>query len=728
MKNIVLKIEGMSCSACSNGLEKYLNKQEGVEASVNLVMATANINYDDDITISDLERFIDEAGFKSLGEDIKIDDEKSSKVPFIVYGVLGVLLLYISMSHMVHLPVIPFLNMMDYPINYGVVLLILTIPFMFYGFDILKSGIKNLIHRMPNMDTLVSIGIVSSFLYSLFGVIMMIIGKTDYVESLYFESAAFVIYFIKLGRFIENESKNKTKDSIKELVKITPEVARLKTDNDYKNVTIDEVKVGDILICLPGDRASVDGEIVKGDSHFDESFVTGESLPVEKKKGSKIIAGSINFEGKVEYKAERIGKDSTISEIVRLVVESINTKAPISKIADKICSYFVPGVIIIAILTLIINLLFGNTFSVALTRFVSVLVIACPCSLGLATPLALVISVGLSAGKGILIKNSESLEMASKIDTIVFDKTGTLTNGILTISQVNKHCDLSEKELFEILASIEANSTHPLAKGINKYVKDRKIKCSLDLDTEDLAGYGVKGKDKNNTYYACNAALLEKLDIINSYKDEEINMAKDGNSVIYLVRNKKVMATFGLKDVIRDESKEVVNNLKNMNIDVVMLSGDNSVTANKIAKELGISTVISDVSPKDKNKYIKDLCFNGKKVMMVGDGINDAPSLTEANVGVSLQSATDIAANSADIVLANNNLLRIIDLIKISKATIKNIKENLFWAFLYNICMIPFAIGLFGISISPMIACIAMIISSLTVTFNALRLRRLKNL
>lgn len=728
MKKIILKIEGMSCSACSNGLEKYLNKQDGIEeASVNLVMATASITYNDNLSIKDIEKFIDEAGFKSLGEEkiLLKKEENISALSQIILGILGVFIMLITMQHMIKIPRISFLDMDKSPKSYAIILFLLTIPYILYSLDIIKSGFKNLIHKMPNMDTLVTLGIISSYSYSIYGVIMILLGNSHYVHTLYFESSIFVIYFMKLGRFITDKSKNKTKDAIKELVNITPSKARIKDGDSYKDITIDEVKKGDVLITFPGEKIAVDGEIIDGVSNFDESFITGESLPVQKKKGDKVIAGSINYDSKVEYTAERIGKDSTISEIVRLVVEATNTKAPISKLADKICMYFVPTVIVIAIVTFILNILLTKDISLSLNRFVTVLVVACPCSLGLATPLALVVSVGASAKKGILIKDSSSLELASKIDTIVFDKTGTLTNGTLSISKINNHSSLSEKELLEILVSIEKYSTHPISLGITKYAKENNISASLELITEDLPGYGIKGKHDSDIYYACNAELLKKLDITNSYESEAIELAKDGNSVIYLIRNNKMIAIFGLKDVVRKESKKIVDKLKNKNIDVVILSGDNEITTRKIAEELGITNVVANKTPKDKTEYIKDRISEGHKVMMIGDGINDAPALTAATIGVSISSGTDIATNAANIVLVANNLLRIENLIEISKKTIQNIKENLFWAFIYNIIMLTIATGIVPIlEINPMVACIAMIISSLTVTLNALRLKK----
>ena len=728
MKKVVLVIEGMSCSGCSNGLEKYLNKQDGIEeATVNLVMATASIKYKDNLTIDDLNRFVSEAGFKSLGEDIKKEEKKETIQPFIIFGILALLLMYISMGHMIHLPILDIFNMTKHPIIYSITLLLLTIPFLIYGWKIIHSGVKNLIHLMPNMDTLVTIGIVSSFLYSLINVIMVIIGKKSCVENLYFESTAFVIYFIMLGKYIDKQSKNKTKEAIKGLVTMTPERARIKTNDGYNNITIDKVKKGDILICFPGDKVAVDGEIIKGSSTFDESFITGESLPVLKKVNDKVIAGSINYDSEIEYKAEKIGKESTISEVVKLVVEATNTKSNIEKVADKISLYFVPTIIVIGVLTFIINLVLNKDINTAINNFVTVLVVACPCALGLATPLALVVSVGQSAKKGILVKDSETLEIGNKIDTVVFDKTGTITNGTLSVSSINNHSDLSNDYILELLGSIEKHSTHPLAQGINKYINEEIIKTNKDLIVEDLSGYGVKAKDeKDNIYYACNSKLLKKLDITNSYEDEENKLAKDGNSVIYLVKNNKVVALFGLKDVIRKETTKVIKKLKDKGLKVILLSGDNKITTEKIAESLDFDEVISEVTPKEKNNYIKKIVSEGHKVMMIGDGINDAPALTSATIGVTLKGATDIANNSSNVVIVNNNLEKIIEFINISKRTIYNVKENLFWASIYNVLMIPIATGLFKIQINPMIACIAMILSSLTVTFNALRLKKNK--
>ncbi len=730
MKKIILGIEGMTCSACSNGLEKYLNKQDGINlATVNLVMATASIEYEDNLTIEDLAKYVKEAGFTSTGVANLNKKKKKSFIPFIVYGFLATILMYISMATMINLPTISLLDMHKYPINYSVTLLILTIPFLIYGSDIVKSGVKNLVHKMPNMDTLVSIGVFSSFLYSLFGTIMVILGKTEYIHNLYFESTAFVIYFIKLGRFIDKNSKDKTKEAIKELVTMTPKTAKLKTEDGFKKVTLDEIKKGDILICFAGEKIAVDGVIVKGTTHLDESFITGESKPVTKREDDKVIAGSINYDGIIEYKAEKIGKDSTISEIVNLVVEATNTKAPISLLADKISSYFVPIIIILAVLTFIVSLIFGISFNESLIRFVTVLVVACPCALGLATPLAIVIAEGVSAKNGILVKSSETFELANKINTIVFDKTGTLTNGNLKISKVYNYSNLSENNLLSILGSIEEKSTHPIAKGVINSLKEKNITFDNTFEVENLVGFGMKAIKEKDIYYACNSKLLNKLEITNTYTEDEKKLTKSGNSIIYIVKNNQILGLIGIKDTIRKEAKKLIDKLKKLNIDIIMLTGDNKETANEIGRELGITNIISDVVPKEKANAIKDLKAKNKQVIMVGDGINDAPSLTLADIAISVSSATDIATDTADVILMNNNLLKIIDLINLSAKTLKNIKQNLFWAFAYNSCMVPIAMGIFtkfNIAINPMIACVSMILSSLFVVFNALRLKKIK--
>ena len=732
MKKIILSIDGMTCSACSNGLEKYLNKQNGVfDASVNLVMTNATINYDESILNQEkIEKYVKQAGFKSLGifKEFKIEKKtKTEKAKFILFTILAVVLMYISMGSMIGLPSIPLLDPHHNAINYTVSLFILTIAFLIYGYDILRNGYKNLIHKIPNMDTLVMIGVMSSFLYSLYGMYKILNGNYHYTMNLYFESAAIVIYFIKLGRYIDGISKDKTKDAIKRLVEITPSQAIIEVDGVQKQVTLDEIKKETIIIAKPGDKIAVDGEIIEGKAHLDEAFITGESKPVNKEIGNKVIAGSLNYDGFIKYKAEKIGKESTISEIVKLVIEASNTKAPIAKIADKISGYFVPAVIIIAIITFTMYLILGYGMPEAVNAFVTVLVVACPCSLGLATPLAIVISEGKCASNGILVKKSEVLENASKIDTIVFDKTGTLTYGKLKISKIYNYSNLEEKELIQLIGSIEAKSTHPIGKAFTDYMKEKNISELGVKNIENIAGYGLSGEIAQEKLTLGNRKLIEKLNIENNYINDETKLAEQGNSIVYVSKNNKIIALIGVNDIVRENAKEVIKNMNKNNIKTIMLTGDNEETANKIGKELGITKVISNVLPAQKADMVKQLKIDGNNVMMCGDGINDSPALTNANIGVSVKSGTDIAMDSADVILTKNDLNSILKLINISEKTVKNIKQNLFWAFFYNILMIPVAIGILrpiGITLNPMIASLAMVFSSLTVILNALRLKQ----
>lgn len=731
MKKIILEIEGMTCSACSSGLEKYLNKQNGIiNASVNLVMANATIDYDENILNQEkLEKYVKQAGFKSLGifKELKIEKKnKKEKIRFLIFTGLAIILMYISMGHMVNLPVIELIEPHKNPENYTIIQLIVTIAFLWYGFDIIRNGYKNLIHKIPNMDTLVMIGVLSSFIYSLYGMYKIFQGEHSHVMNLYFESAAIVIYFIKLGRYIDGINKDKTKDSIKKLVEITPNKATIEVNGIEKQVTLDEIKKGNILISKPGEKIAVDGEIIEGKAHLDEAFITGESKPVNKGKGAKVIAGSLNYDGYIKYKAEKIGKESTISEITRLVIEASNTKAPITKIVDKISGYFVPIVICVAIITFLIYLILGYDMSVAINTFVTILVVACPCSLGLATPLAIIVSEGVCMSNGILVKKSEILENASKVDIIVFDKTGTLTYGKLKISEIYNYSSLKDDELIQMLGSVESKSIHPIGKAFTDYMENEKKEKLEVKNFEEFSGYGIIGKIENDTIILGNRKMIEKNNIKNEYLDDEKKLALNGNSIVYAVKNEKIIALIGVNDVIREYTKEVIEEMKTKSIKTVMLTGDNKEIGEKVGKELSISKVVANILPKEKADIINELKQEGK-VMMCGDGINDSPAITNADIGISVKSGTDIAMDSADVILMKNDLRDILKLINISEKTVKNIKQNLFWAFFYNILMIPIAMGLLkpiGIIINPMWASIAMIFSSVTVTINALRLKK----
>ena len=753
MKKVLLKIDGMTCSACSSGLEKYLNKQDGiVNATVNLVMNNASVEYDEKkLDIPQIEKFVQKAGFESLGIDnLQKEEKKKSREKYKLWGftIIAILTLYIAMGHMIGLPEIPYLGMHSNPINYTIALLLLSVIAIILGKDILKNGYKNLIHKTANMDTLVALGVLSSFLYSLYGTYRIFRGDHEYVENLYFESVVIILFFIHIGRYVEARNKDKTKEAIQSLMMITPNKAIILRDGKEKEVTLDEIIKGDIVIGKPGEKIAVDGEVIEGNTHIDESFVTGESTPAKKEVGSKVIAGSINYEGTIKYRAEKIGKESTVSEIVRMVVEATNTKAPIAKVADTISGYFVPAIIIIAILSAIVWLLIGQTPAFAINVFITVLVVACPCSLGLATPLAIVVSSGVASKEGILIKNSESLENAHKVKTVVFDKTGTLTKGKLSVSKIYNYTEKiletskTDAEIIKIVASIENKSEHPIARGIVNFATEEQIDLEEVENFKNMAGYGVSAEYRGNQYLIGNSKLMKENDInIEMAIQDEEELEADGNSILFVAeatkekkenakQNRenyyKLIALIGVKDVIKDSAQEVVQKLQKQNIHVVMLTGDNEKTAKAISDSIGITEVIANVLPKEKAERIKELKKQGL-VMMCGDGINDSVSLVTADIGVAVGSGTDIAMDSSDVVLMKDNLEKIPELMDISRKTIRNIKQNLFWAFFYNICMLPIAMGVFsgfGLTMNPMFASLAMTLSSITVTLNSLRLRR----
>ena len=712
MKKVVLNIEGMTCSACSNGLEKYLNKQEGViSASVNLVMATAFIEYEDNLSIKDLNRFVKEAGFKSLGE--KKEEKKSNELTkLIIFSILGIILMYISMGQMINLPTPKILNMMESPRVYAITLMILSLLFIFYGFDIIKNGIKNIVHKMPNMDCLVGVGVIVNFVYSLWNTIQVFMGNTSLVHHLYFESSAIIILFVKIGRYIDKKNKDKAVDTIKNLVTITPKNGTILKDGKEVQVTINEIQKGDTIISKPGEKIAVDGTIINGKTHTDESFITGESKPVSKKVGDTVIAGSINYDGYIEYRAEKIGRDSSISNIVKMVVEATNTKAPIARIADKISGYFVPAIFIIALISFILNFIITKDINESILALVSVLVVACPCALGLATPLAMVVAIGNCSRRGILVKSSETLEAINKVDTIVFDKTGTLTTGKMSIAD-----GVYDEVTLKILKSLEKNSNHPLAKSIYNNEKD----IFEVQDFEEVPGLGVKGIINGKQYYAGNYKYVEKMNVENKLRDNEAIFASKGESIVYLFDEKETILIIGLADTIKKDITDTIKNLEKLDKKNIMLTGDNEKTARAIAKQIGIENIISNVNPEQKLAKIKELNKNNN-VAMVGDGINDSPSLKAATVGISVENGTDISADSADVILLNENMDNIVKIFALGKRTIRIIKENLFWALFYNVCMIPLATGLLPIALNPMIASLAMTLSSLTVVLNSLRL------
>ena len=716
MKNIILNVGGMTCSGCSAGLEKYLNKQDGIfSASVNLVLATVKIEYDGNLLdVNKLNKFIEEAGFTSYGEEYNKNKRKPERLVLLIYTVLTILLMYISMGNMFKITMPNIINMHFNPIIYSISLAAITFLYFIYGFDIIKTGIKNLVHKMPNMDSLIMIGVIVNYLYSLFNMILVFKGDMNGLHHLYFEASAMTILFVKIGRFIDKNNRIKATDAVRGLVSVTPKKAVKLVDGEEKTVTINEISKGDIIVCRPGEKIAVDGIVRKGRTNINEALITGESKPVHKEIGNEVIAGSINCNGYIEYEAVRIGRETNISNIVKMVVEATNSKTEIQKFVDKVSGIFVPVIFILAVLASILNFIVIRDISIAVNVFVTVLVVACPCALGIATPLAMVVSIGKLSKNGIFIKSSESLEILKGIKNIVFDKTGTLTNGKFSVVDKN----ISDENM-QILQSIEFNSKHPIAQSICEYSDFNKIEVT---NFREIEGYGVQADIGNSTYYVGSSKFVKEQCINNIYCNDEEKFLSNGYTIVYLFNNDGVLGIVGLADTVKDGVKELIQELKNMNKNIYMLTGDNEAAAKIIANEIGIDNVESNLTPKQKLVYVSNMNDDTNSVMMVGDGINDSPSLKSAAIGVSVEGGSDVSADSSDIILMNSNIGIISLLLKVGKKTNRIIKQNLFWAVFYNCLMIVIATGLLPIHINPMIASMAMMMSSLMVVFNSLRL------
>lgn len=716
MKNIILNVGGMTCSGCSAGLEKYLNKQDGIfSASVNLVLATVKIEYDENLLdVNKLNKFIGEAGFTSYGEEYNKNKRRPERLVLLIYTVLTILLMYISMGNMFKITMPNIINMHFNPIIYSISLAVITLLYFIYGFDIIKSGIKNLVHRMPNMDSLIMIGVIVNYLYSLFNMILVFKGDMNGLHHLYFEASAMTILFVKIGRFIDKNNRIKATDAVRGLVSVTPKKAVKLVDGEEKTVTINEISKGDIIVCRPGEKIAVDGIVRKGRTNINEALITGESKPVHKEVGNEVIAGSINCNGYIEYEAVRIGRETNISNIVKMVVEATNSKTEIQKFVDKVSGIFVPAIFILAVLASILNFVIIKDISIAINVFVTVLVVACPCALGIATPLAMVVSIGKLSKNGIFIKSSESLEILNGIKNIVFDKTGTLTNGKFSVVDKN----ISDENM-QILQSIEFNSKHPIAQSICEFSDFNKIEVT---NFREIEGYGLQADIGNITYYVGSSKFVKEQCINNIYGNDEEKFLSNGYTIVYLFNNDGVLGIVGLADTVKDGVKELIQELKNMNKNIYMLTGDNEAAAKIIANEIGIDNVESNLTPKQKLVYVSNMNDDTNSVMMVGDGINDSPSLKSAAIGVSVEGGSDVSADSSDIILMNSNIGIISLLLKVGKKTNRIIKQNLFWAVFYNCLMIVIATGLLPIHINPMIASMAMMMSSLMVVFNSLRL------
>ncbi|MCR4944494.1 MAG: heavy metal translocating P-type ATPase [Clostridium sp.] len=731
-------IEGMTCSACANRIERVVGRLNGVGSAV-VNFATEKLTVDMDNNVikeDDIKSAVSKAGYKLLDEsEVKQDSKKDSESSkmlrrFIISAVFTVPLLIISMGHMAGMPLPSIIDPHVNPLNFALIQMILALIVMCTGGKFYKSGFRNLFELSPNMDSLIAVGTFSAFAYGIFAIYKIVTGDSEYAMHLYFESAATILTLITLGKYFEAVSKGKTSNSIKALLGLAPKIATVERGKKEVQVKLDGVRVGDIVIVKPGEKLPVDGVIIEGTTSIDESMITGESIPVEKTVGSEVIGASLNKNGYIKYKATKVGKDTALSQIIKLVEDAQTTKAPIAKLADVIASYFVPTVILIALVSAIAWKIAGESNTFVLTIFISVLVIACPCALGLATPTAIMVGTGKGAENGILIKGGEALETTYKIDTVMFDKTGTITEGKPIVTDIVTD-GISEEELLTIAASSEKGSEHPLGEAIVKEAEKRNLEFK-DIDSfSSIPGHGIEVNIEGKNVLLGNKKLMSSKNInIDDLHEKSVEISRDGKTPMFIAINNEAKGIIAVADVVKENSKDAIKKLKNMGIKVVMVTGDNKNTAEAIGKQVGIDEVLAEVLPEDKAEAVARLQKEGRKVAMVGDGINDAPALAKADIGIAIGSGTDVAIESADIVLMRSDLMDVAAAIKLSKATITNIKENLGWAFGYNILGIPVAMGILhifgGPLLNPMIAGAAMSFSSVSVLLNALRLKRFK--
>ncbi|MEF9892560.1 MAG: heavy metal translocating P-type ATPase [Anaerorhabdus sp.] len=745
-KPYTLKIKGMTCAACAGAIEKTVGKIDGV-TNVRVNLATEKLSCEIDSSKTNkaaVRQGVEKAGYaweeienKNTVDEDKARKEKEIKVlwtKFIVAAVFTVPLLYVAMGHMipgVKLPLPQFIDPMHNPVNFALLQIGLTIPILIAGYRFYTVGFKALWLRSPNMDSLIAMGTTAACLYSLYSTVQIIQGNHHFIEGLYFETAGVIITLILLGKSLEAVSKGKTSEAIKKLMGLAPKTAIIIKDNQEIETPIDEVLVGDIVLAKPGSKIPVDGLVEEGNSSIDESMLTGESIPVEKKQGDKVFAASINKNGMLKFKATKVGSDTALAQIIKLVEEAQSTKAPIAKLADIVSGYFVPIVFLIALAAFVIWMLAGKDFVFSLTIFISVLVIACPCALGLATPTAIMVGTGKGAENGILIKSGEALEAAYQIQVIVFDKTGTITEGKPEVTDILTTDWIDSNKLLQLVASAEKGSEHPLGDAIVKEAENKQLSFLAIEQFEALPGRGIKVQIEGKELLAGNLKLMTEETIsIEEFDEIGKRLATEGKTPMFIAIDHKIAGIIAVADVIKESSISAITQLKKMGIEVAMITGDNSRTADAIAKQVGITRVLSEVLPQDKANEVKKIQSEGKKVAMVGDGINDAPALAQANIGIAIGSGTDVAIESADIVLMHSNLMDVPTAIQLSKSTIKNIKQNLFWAFAYNIAGIPLAAGVIyafgGPLLNPVFAAAAMSLSSVSVLANALRLKRFK--
>lgn len=750
-KVIELKIEGMTCAACAKAVERVGKKLEGVESiSVNIATDKANVIYNPaKVKLSQIKAAIEKAGYKPIGEEkkISVDEDKLKKekemktlfTKFIIATIFAIPLFYIAMGPMIPKPFGPWplpeiINPMNNTLNYALIQLLLVIPVMGAGYKFYIHGFKSLFSKSPNMDTLVAIGTSAAFLYSVYTTIQIANGKITgmHHHQLYYESAGIIIALILLGKYFESRSKGKTSEAIKKLMGLQPKTAILIINGTEVETPIDEVMVGDIILVKPGEKIPVDGTVIEGNTSVDESMLTGESIPVEKNVGSKVTGASINKNGSIKFRAEKVGSDTALAQIVKLVEDAQGTKAPIAKLADTVSGYFVPIVMTIAVVSALLWWIFGGKDIVfVLTIFISILVIACPCALGLATPTAIMVGTGKGAENGILIKGGEALELSHKINTIIFDKTGTITEGKPKVTDIITSEGIEEGYLLEIAASAEKNSEHPLGEAIVRYGMEKDINFKNLENFKAIPGHGIEVIIDNKKILLGNRKLMNERNIsLLNLENKSDELAREGKTPMYISIDNNIGGIIAVADVVKESSKKAIETLHEMGIKVAMVTGDNKKTASAIASQVGIDIVLAEVLPEDKSQEVKKLQEKGNFVAMVGDGINDAPALAKADIGIAIGSGTDVAMESADIVLMRSDLMDVPNAIKLSNATIKNIKQNLFWAFGYNTIGIPVAAGLLyifgGPLLNPMIAAAAMSLSSVSVVTNALRLKKFK--
>ena len=747
-KEVIIPIGGMTCASCVKAVERAVKKIDGVKnIQVNLATEKASISYESGkVKLYEIKGAIEKAGFKVLEMESKqsIDEDKLRKekemntllVKFIISAIFAVPLFYIAMGTMIPAPIGPLpvpaiINPNTNPLNFALVQLFLTIPIIIAGNKFFSKGVKSMIAKAPTMDSLITIGSSAALIYSLYSLYLVANGDAMAVHHMYFESAGVIITLVLLGKYFESRAKGKTGEAIKKLMGLSPKTAIIIKNDKEIEIPIEEVEVGDIIVVKPGSKIPVDGIVIEGHTSVDESMLTGESMPVEKNVGSSVVGASINKNGTIRFKAEKVGSDTVISQIIKLVEDAQGSKAPIAKLADIIAGYFVPVVVLIAIVAGLAWFIAGKGTVFSLTVFIAVLVIACPCALGLATPTAIMVGTGKGAENGILIKGGEALETTHKINTIVFDKTGTITEGKPVVTDIITSGKITEEELLKVAASAEKSSEHPLGEAIVRDCEEKNLEFYKLDKFMAIPGHGIEVVINGSDILLGNKKLMNSKNIdLLDLEETSDRLASEGKTPMYIGINNKIAGIIAVADVVKENSAKAIKKLHDMGIEVAMITGDNKKTAAAMANQVGIDRVLAEVLPQDKSSEVKKLQEEGKFVAMVGDGINDAPALAQADIGIAIGSGTDVAMESADIVLMRSDLLDVPTAIRLSKSTMTNIKENLFWAFGYNVIGIPVAAGVLylfgGPLLNPVIAALAMAFSSTSVLLNALRLKRFK--